>query len=78
VQLQVQEALRASGVHRFDGCRPNRGVELETYLERADMLAGLVDQRFRRVEVGNIERKCDARRWVVVIHESPQQRYGAD
>ena len=49
VQLQVEEAFRACGMHCFDSRRPNRGVELEPHLEGPDVLARLVDQRFGRV-----------------------------
>jgi hypothetical protein len=71
VQLQVEETLSPSSVHGFHGGRPDRGVKLEAHLEGAHVLLRFCDQLFGRVEVGNIERKGDARRWVVLIHESP-------
>ena len=65
-------------MHQLDRRRSDRGVELEADFEDADVLFGLVDEPRRGVEVCNIERERDARPWVVLRHESPQQRYGAD
>jgi hypothetical protein len=64
-------------MHGLDRRWPYCGIELEPHLEGIDMLPRFLDQALGRVEVRNIERERDARPWIVLIHESPQQRYGA-
>jgi hypothetical protein len=78
VKLEIEKTLGARSVDRFDGGWTHCGIELQPDLEGAYVLVCLLDQRFGSLEVCNIERKGDARPWAVFIHDSPQQRYGAD